>query len=89
MLAWIQCMNLLYRTDYDAWEEIRLTLSKSVEPDLKANSTFWDKYDGAVAEVANQINDTYLKANGQSDGVESYGRMADLIVVYYQKNIEK
>ena len=39
-LAWIQCMNLLYRTDYDAWEEIRQTLSGAVEPDLKANSDF-------------------------------------------------
>jgi len=87
MLAWIHCMNLLYRTDYDAWEEIRLTLSKEIEPDLKANSTFWDQYDGTVAEVADQMNDTYLKANGQSDGVKSYGRMADLIVVYYLQNI--
>lgn len=87
MLAWIHCMNLLYRTNYDAWEEIRQTLTQQVEPDLKANSTFWSRYDGAAAEVADRINDTYLKANGQSDGVESYGRMADLLVVYYQKNI--
>ena len=84
MLAWIHCMNLLYRMDYDAWEEIRRNLLEEIEPDLKANSAFWDQYDGAVAEVADQINDTYLKANGQSDGVESYGRMADLVVIYYQ-----
>ena len=84
--GWIHCMNLLYRTDYESWEEIRMTLSESVESDLKANSRFWDKYDGAVAEVADRINDTYLKANGQSDGVRSYGRMADLVVIYYYQN---
>lgn len=89
MLGWIHCMNLLYRIDYEAWEEIRLTLSEKVEPDLKANSAFWDKYDGTVAEVADRINDTYLKANGQEDGVASYGRMADLIVIYYCKNIDQ
>lgn len=89
MLGWIHCMNLLYRIDYEAWEEIRLTLSKEIEPDLKANSAFWDKYDGTVAEVADRINDTYLKANGQEDGVASYGRMADLIVIYYCKNIDQ
>lgn len=83
MLGWIHCMNLLYRTDYDAWQEIRQDLSHLVEPDLKANSEFWNRYDSRVAEVADQINDTYLKANGQSDGVESYGRMADLIVIYH------
>lgn len=88
LLGWIHCMNLLYRTDYEAWEEIRENLSANVEPDLKANSDFWGKYDGAVAEVADRINDTYLKANGQKDGVESYGRMADLIVIYYLKNMK-
>ena len=88
LIGWIHCMNLLYRTDYEAWEEIRGNLSDNVEPDLKANSAFWDKYDGAVAEVADRINDTYLKANGQKDGVESYGRMADLIVIYYLKNMK-
>jgi len=35
-----------------------------------------------VSEVANQINDTYLKVNGQSDGVKSYDRMVDLLVSY-------
>ena len=87
LLGWIHCMNLLYRTEYEAWEEIRAELSCKVEYDLKANSAFWDKYDGAVAEVADRINDTYLKANGQKDGVKSYGRMADLIVIYYLKNM--
>ena len=88
LLAWIHCTNLLYKTDYDAWEELRMMLSKKVDADLKANSEFWNKYDGTVAEVADKINDTYLKANGQSDGVKSYGRMADLVVVYFCKNVQ-
>ena len=33
------------------------------------------------------MNDTYLKANGQDDGVKSYDRMVDLIVAYYLKVI--
>ena len=31
------------------------------------------------------MNDTYLKANGQKDGVKSYNRMVDLIVAYYNQ----
>ena len=31
------------------------------------------------------MNDVYLKANDQSDGVKSYGRMVDLMLEYYQK----
>lgn len=88
LLGWINSMNLLYRIDYESWEVIRSKLSEIVESDLKENSAFWNRYDGKVAEVADKINDTYLKANGQEDGVASYGRMADLIVIYYRQNIE-
>lgn len=85
MLGWIYCMNVLYRVDNSRWEEIRRELDGSVEADLKANSTYWDKYEGQVAEMADKVNDSYLKANGQEDGVESYNRMVDLMVAYYKK----
>ena len=76
-------MNVLYRVDYERWELVRGRLSPLAEADLAANRQFWSSYDGAVAEVSNKVNDTYLKANGQSDGVKSYNRMVDLIVAYY------
>lgn len=85
LMGWIQCMNVLYKVDYDAWEGLRGQLASEVEPDLSANHEFWARYDGAVAEVSNRVNDTYLKANGQADGVKSYNRMVDLIVAYYAK----
>ena len=81
--GWISCMNVLYRTDYDAWMAIRVQLHPLIEADLAANREYWAKYEGPVAEAAEKVNNNYLKANGQSDGVKSYGRMADLIVAYY------
>lgn len=82
LMGWRYCMNVLYQVDYKAWEEIRGRLSEEIEPDFTANRDFWDKYDGKIAETANKVNDTYLKANDQSEGVGSYNRMVDLIVVY-------
>ena len=81
--GWVYCMNALYQADYSAWEEIRKNLSKEVNVDLQANNAFWEFYEGTISETANQINDAYLKANGQADGVQSYNRMVDLIVTYY------
>ena len=83
--GWVYCMNALYRTDHEAWQEVRLLLEEEVEPDLEANSAFWDAYEGRISETADKINDTYLKANGQADGVQSYSRMVDLIVAYFEK----
>lgn len=87
MLGWIHCMNVLYKVDYDAWEEVRGELSTEAETDLQANHEFWARYDGTVAEVSNKVNDTYLKANGQKDGVKSYNRMVDLIVAYKRDRV--
>lgn len=64
-------------------QEVRNTLDPSAEPDLKADDVFWAQYDGRIAEAANLMNDTYLKANGQTQGVHSYGQMTDLLVIYY------
>lgn len=86
IIGWTYCMNVLYKADYEKWEVLYDSLTTQVKKDLQANREFWDTYDGTVAEVSNKVNDTYLKANGQTDGVESYDRMVDLIVAYYQKN---
>lgn len=85
LMGWIYSMNALYKADYGAWQEVRSLLDASVEVDLTRNSQFWAGYEGAIAEVSNKVNDTYLKANGQADGVQSYDRMVDLIVSYFQR----
>ena len=84
MLGWINCTNVLYEWDREAWMEVREMLDENVLADLQANNEFWAKYDGEVAEVADIVNDNYLKANGQADGVKSYDRMVDLLVAYYR-----
>lgn len=81
----VYCSNALYRTDRAGWQEVRDLLSPQAETDLAANNAFWDRYEGSVSDLAERVNDTYLKANGQEDGVKSYDRMVDLIVAYYEK----
>ena len=81
--GWVYCMNALYRSDHERWSRIRPLLDESVEADLAANNAFWEKYEGTLSEMADRVNDTYLKANGQADGVQSYNRMVDLIVAYF------
>lgn len=82
LLAWIYSMNALYEADPDTWSSIRQELADEVEADLAANHSYWQQYEGPVAQVSNKVNDTYLKANGQQDGVRSYDKMVDLLVAY-------
>ncbi|MCD7806354.1 MAG: DUF3810 domain-containing protein [Lachnospiraceae bacterium] len=88
MLAWIQCTNALYDASREDWSEVRSLLLEEAQLDLTENSAFWNTHEGVLSEVSDQVNDTYLKANGQSDGVLSYEKVVDLLVSYWMENYE-
>lgn len=84
MMGLIHATNRLYRYDQNAWQEIYTLLPEGVLRDLAANSRYWKKYETPVGETADHWNDAYLKANDQTDGVQSYGRMVDLLIAFYR-----
>ncbi|MCL2793455.1 MAG: DUF3810 domain-containing protein [Spirochaetaceae bacterium] len=47
-------------------------------------TAYWQAFQGPVAELQSRINDAYLRLNQQEDGVQSYGRMVDLLLAYYR-----
>lgn len=83
LTGWVYAGNALYRADPEAYIALYQQLCDQAQTDLAENNAFWDRYEGRVAEVSNQVNDVYLKANSQEDGVKSYGRMVDLMLEYY------
>lgn len=83
ILALNHTANALYSVDYDTYVTLSKNISKDVLSDLKNNSEFWKKYEGKIDDISNEINNTYLKSNGVSEGVKSYGKMVDLLLVYY------
>ena len=85
-LAMVHASNALYSADYALWEQAAALRSDAVERDIASNNAYWAQYDTPVAEVSNRVNDAYLKANGQENGVQSYGRMVDLLLAYYREN---
>lgn len=86
MLAYIHSSNALYnKGGTEAYQRLWQALPESVIQDFAANTAFWDKYEGPVAEVSNAVNDTYLKVNSQEEGVASYGRMVDLLLAFYNQ----
>ncbi|MBQ1396646.1 MAG: DUF3810 domain-containing protein [Eubacterium sp.] len=82
MLGFIYAGNALYRVDPERYLAIRETLPAQVLAEYAENSAFWHKYDGKVAEVQDKVNDAYLKGNGQAEGVQSYGRIVDLMLAW-------
>lgn len=85
LTGWVYAGNALASQDMEAYAGLCARLNEQTRGHLAANNAFWDRYEGKVAEVANQMNDTYLKINSQPDGVKSYGRLVDLMLAYYRE----
>lgn len=85
-LALIESMNALYNKDYDKFKELVKLYSKGLKRDFEYNYNYWKKHEGSVEKITEKMNDTYLKSNGEKDGVECYGRMVDLLLAEQKKN---
>ncbi len=88
LLAVIHLLGALYDSDQRLWLKARKQITPDVEGDLISNNAFWRAYDGWFEEVSSDLNDTYLKANGQQDGIMSYGRMVDLLLAVYEQGAQ-
>lgn len=85
MMALISTGNELYRSNRQLYFEARSIYSDDVVRDIRVDAEYWSKYeDTVVSTVSNRLNDTYLKANAQSDGIKSYDRMVELLVAKYK-----
>lgn len=82
--AFIYATNALYSAGAtDTYKQIFESLPKQALIDISYNSFYWNQFKSKVSEVAESANDAYLKANHQTDGVQSYGRMVDLMLAEY------
>lgn len=79
-LAYDYALSALIRADRDAAVAVNDTLSDAVRADRVARAEYLKQFEGPVAEASNAANNAYLKANQQTDGTRSYGRMVDLLL---------
>lgn len=74
----------LYSADSELYYKLLDTMDLRIRYEMISYSKFFDKYRKSVAsEVSGAVNDTFLKAQGQTEGTKSYGRVVDLAVAYF------
>ena len=81
-------LNAVYKAVPSSYEDIVAGLSPRILYDLDQNRAYWEPFRTSFARVSQQVNDAYLKANGQKEGVESYGKVVDLMIAHHKKNQE-
>ena len=78
-------LGALRQTDPDAAAAVVLTLGKPLQRDWDASRAFWKRYDTRLGDAALRVNDAYLKAQGQEQGIQSYSSMVELLVADHRR----
>lgn len=81
--AFVRALSILRQVDYLSAENLWKSVPDSIKEDNAYYSNFLKQYEGPVKEVSTKLNDTYLKANSQHDGVAAYDRMINLLLAWY------
>ena len=82
-MAWIYSGNSLYGIDPEKYTELRKKLPDDVIRELDENHEFWQSHETRASEVQDRVNDAYLKSNGQKDGIQTYGQLTTLMLMWY------
>ena len=84
--AWVYAGNALARIDSTAFATLYARINARTRQDMLYNNAYWKQFEGKPAEAHEQLNDAYLKMQGQTTGVRSYGHVTDLMLEYFAKN---
>ncbi len=70
------------RNDTVIYEEILNRIPLGVQKNIQETRAHWKKYKTPLNPLFHKIYDTFLKANHQEHGMESYGKMVGLLLAY-------
>jgi len=88
LMGLIQLCNALYSVSPDAWYDIsQRTFTPELAADWHDNNAYWAALESPVEDAAGNMYDSYLKNNGQTLGLQSYGACVDLLVHYFGQRL--
>ena len=91
-MAYRYCYNAIARLgsveSQEALQRVKSGISEQLYYDMSAyNSFFAEKKDEAATQLADTVNDTYIKVQGDDRGVASYGAVCDMLVSWHIQTI--
>ncbi len=79
------CLNAVHRTDENASRELYAQLNEGVIKNYKELQEYHEAYENPFEPVFKSVFSAFLKANNQEDGIQSYGKVVDLMVGYHKR----
>lgn len=85
--AYLRVRRALWKAEPDSVRSMGELLGEGPQADVQTIRDFWARYEGPATAVAEQVNDTYLKANRQEAGVASYDLMVRILVAFQEDGL--
>ena len=84
LIAWSYAGGALKETNPEAFTSIYEKLPDGAIRELTSNYLFWHEHENRASDIQDKVNDTYLRSNGQENGVLTYGQVTDLMIRWYR-----
>ena len=81
--AFVYTYNALVGEDRETAYDLYRGLCAEAQADLAYRSAYWQQYQGKIEKISTAVNNTYLPAMAQPEGVKSYGMVTDLLICAY------
>lgn len=77
------CLNEIYIRNFSMYEALQGTINKGILKNYQEMYQFWMSYQNPIEPLFKSSYNSYLKANNQSMGMDSYNYVVALLVNYY------
>ncbi len=78
------CLNELARRDMSLYDQVLPSVNKGILESYREMREFWLSYKNPFENISKAFWDQFLKANNQSQGINSYSYMVALVVNYFK-----
>jgi hypothetical protein len=78
------CLNEIYRRDETLFDSLSETVDKGILKNYKETREFWEGYENPAEPLFKKTYSSYLKANKQEKGMQSYSYVVALLVNYFE-----
>lgn len=79
------CLNEIQRNDKAVFNELYAQLNPGILKNYQEVSDFWEAHENPLEPVFKSVFNSFLKANNQVDGIQSYSKVVALLVNYHKK----
>jgi hypothetical protein len=83
-MAFGYCISELRKRDANLSRKLWKSVNNGIVKDYKESYEFWQNYKNPFEPIIKKGYSTYLKANKQEKGIESYNYVVNLLICYFE-----